>query len=1382
MARKRRSNNSNPNPRNNNNNNNNNNNKLNNILNNSGGGISNSSGQRGSGNIPRQPSPVLSPESNPQATKTPETFGPLNLGGLGVIGEEREQERVDEGWRTVGRKSSAANTESNVWLRLELADVCEEIEYWSTAVVGYVLGANPPHEVLSGFIKRIWGKFEYDNISFLQNGVFLVHFKSKEVQAKVVELGFPMFDTKPVVVKAWSPEVCLEKEMVSVVPTWIRLNGLALKFWGEGCLLKIASLVGVPIRLDAATSLKHRLGYARVLVEVPLGGKCVEEVSFYDELDQLQEIHVMCKGFGHEDMDCMKVVRRIWVPVRWPAVQAPPEPVVSQLVVPGPVATTNAQSIVPQHVVSQLVVSPVLNTPLPNLGWGASGTVMGPGGGQLVVSGQPGISLNAISFMEALNSTLHASMARLGSPSHKDLRWHLHKNNVGLWGVVETKVRISSFNKVVVCFASDWEIINNLQHHDGGRIWLMWRKAEFKVDVICKTEQLIHSKVTKLGSGKVFLFTVVYGSNSSTERDDLWEALASINSSLSWTVGGDFNFLMNPNERVGAPVKLHEIDPFRRCAQLCDLSDLKSTGVFFTGTNKQDGDNRVLSKLDRVLVNPRWLSLFPDAYVEFLPEGLYDHSPGLVHLMTSRRVGKASFMFFNMWTLVPEFLEIVQASWLVNVNGVPMFSVIEKLRRLKQPLKKLNGQSFSDIEQKAELALSFLKEVQCKVNAAPHDINLREMERTVRMDCVTLVEARNSFLSQKSKCAWVEGADTNTGFLHDCLRARRAYNKVIQIKCKEGILHTSPDGIELAFLKYYKALLGESSITSPVCQRIVASGPVQADEVRLAMFSIDNDKAPGPDGYTSLFYKRAWHIDFFVSGRLLKQLNATTISLIPKSDRPDSVLDFRPIACYNVLYKCLAKVICNRLGIILPKLLNRNQGAFVRGRLYNRKSASPRCLMKIDIRKAYDSHEWGFLGELLGALNFPVHFVNLIMQCVSTPCYSIVVNGNKVGDPLSPLLFAIWTEEDFRFHPLCKPLKLNHLCFADDLMELMIRGFLAFSDVSGLHMNVAKSNVFFNSVAPVVGALPFKYLGINISPKRLSVLECELLVEKIIKRIRGWGSRKLSYAGRLTLVQSVLQTLQSYWASVNYLWDGDAQYAQSPPIAWTQACQCKKYGAIGKLVWWRASNADKLWVQWPSTETSWSWRRISGIWGPDQLEYTIDRGYQWFHPNGATVAWSGLIWTSIVVPEHSFVCWLAMWGRLYTGARQQRLGISHEVECYMCGHDFEDNDHLFFNCCVSNKCLRLVIQWLDIQADWHDWKRLMRSRRITMFQRMVCFRAFCALVHHIWDVRNKCRLFHYVLSPKYVLNCIKWELKCRVGLVLGKLGNDDRAWLSRVGM
>ncbi|GJW51000.1 hypothetical protein Tco_0092351 [Tanacetum coccineum] len=68
-------------------------------------------------------------------------------------------------------------------------------------------------------------------------------------------------------------------------------------------------------------------------------------------------------------------------------------------------------------------------------------------------------------------------------------------------------------------------------------------------------------------------------------------------------------------------------------------------------------------------------------------------------------------------------------------------------------------------------------------------------------------------------------------------------------------------------------------------------------EVKNAMFDIEDSKAPGPDGYTARFYKSAWSIigkdvckaiqDFFVNGKLLGEVNATLISLVPKIQSPD---------------------------------------------------------------------------------------------------------------------------------------------------------------------------------------------------------------------------------------------------------------------------------------------------------------------------------------------------------------------------------------------------------------------------------------------------------------------------------------------------------------
>ncbi|KAK4382598.1 hypothetical protein Sango_2856900 [Sesamum angolense] len=117
--------------------------------------------------------------------------------------------------------------------------------------------------------------------------------------------------------------------------------------------------------------------------------------------------------------------------------------------------------------------------------------------------------------------------------------------------------------------------------------------------------------------------------------------------------------------------------------------------------------------------------------------------------------------------------------------------------------------------------------------------------------------------------------------------------------------------------------------------------PVTIDEVKTAFFDIEEDKAPGPDGFSSGFFKAAWPvvggevsnaiIDFFKTGRLLKQLNAILLTLIPKVRTPNSVADFRPISCCNVIYKVITKILVSRIREILELLISPSQNAFVPG-------------------------------------------------------------------------------------------------------------------------------------------------------------------------------------------------------------------------------------------------------------------------------------------------------------------------------------------------------------------------------------------------------------------------------------------------------------------
>nr|GFB58325.1 RNA-directed DNA polymerase, eukaryota, reverse transcriptase zinc-binding domain protein [Tanacetum cinerariifolium] len=360
---------------------------------------------------------------------------------------------------------------------------------------------------------------------------------------------------------------------------------------------------------------------------------------------------------------------------------------------------------------------------------------------------------------------------------------------------------------------------------------------------------------------------------------------------------------------------------------------------------------------------------------------------------------------------------------------------------------------------------------------------------------------------------------------------------------------------------------------------------VSNEEIKLALFDIDGNKAPGPDGFSSQFFKDSWSVvgddvckvvrDFFSNGKLLKEINATVISLVPKVAAPPKVSDYRPIACCNVVYKIISKVICNRLKGVLGFLVDDNQSAFIPSRQisdnimlsqelmrnYHRNRGLAKCAFKIDIEKAYDSMEWVFLSSSLKHFGFPKLMVKWIMNCIMTTSFTVNVNGDhtgffkgmrglRQGDPLSPYLFTFVIEvfnlvlrreidknPAFRYHWQCKELKLTHLCFADDLLlfcngdscsvAVLKNVISTFGGLSGLLPNFTKSTVFFGNVREVsrlrildimpfcVRSLPVRYLGVLLISKRLYVKDCHLLIDKARKRLLDWKNKSFSFAGRL---------------------------------------------------------------------------------------------------------------------------------------------------------------------------------------------------------------------------------------------------------------------------
>ena len=159
-----------------------------------------------------------------------------------------------------------------------------------------------------------------------------------------------------------------------------------------------------------------------------------------------------------------------------------------------------------------------------------------------------------------------------------------------------------------------------------------------------------------------------------------------------------------------------------------------------------------------------------------------------------------------------------------------------------------------------------------------------------------------------------------------------------------------------------------------------------------------------------MFFQNFWHIvktkiikaiiSFFHSGIMLRVVNHTIITLIPKIESPIQVKQFRPKSLCNVFYKIISKILANRLKNVLDNCIHKNQAAFAPGRqildnvilshkymhyLKNKRQGSRGFMvLKLDMSKAYDRVEWSFLEAIMAKMGFCDKWINWITACIST--------------------------------------------------------------------------------------------------------------------------------------------------------------------------------------------------------------------------------------------------------------------------------------------------------------------------------------------------------------------------------------------------------------
>ncbi|XP_062103957.1 uncharacterized protein LOC133815089 [Humulus lupulus] len=459
----------------------------------------------------------------------------------------------------------------------------------------------------------------------------------------------------------------------------------------------------------------------------------------------------------------------------------------------------------------------------------------------------------------------------------------------------------------------------------------------YTLDIRVCTSQFIHCFARATHMTGSFFITFVYGFNDVKLRDQLWLDIQELALKIdeAWMILGDYNEILHQNERVGKKTIMKPSLSLRDCMITCQMEELKYSGSFYTWKNKQRPEDRVYSKIDRAMVNMKWTDQYPNSEQFFFL--------------------KQPFRCFRMWKEASSYATKVSTNWNIVVSGTEMYKLVLKLKRLKQIFREINREGYHYIKKAEAQAKHCMLEIQESLHQDPLNESLIQQEVLAREEFNRLNRAYLLFLAQKSKDSWVMNGDENTAIFHASLKARRIQNRIFSIHTEKGTWVDTVDGVQRAFLEYYQNLLGtQLHSRRKVSQAIVDLGPgisevhsrmlletFTAQEVKDALFSIQGLKAPCPDGYSSFFYQDNWDLvgaevcstvlDFLTTGKILKVINATTITLIPKIKCPTKVSDFRPISCCNVLYKIASKMICARLRRVLLDLIAENQGGFVHG-------------------------------------------------------------------------------------------------------------------------------------------------------------------------------------------------------------------------------------------------------------------------------------------------------------------------------------------------------------------------------------------------------------------------------------------------------------------
>ncbi|GJS77073.1 RNA-directed DNA polymerase, eukaryota [Tanacetum coccineum] len=745
---------------------------------------------------------------------------------------------------------------------------------------------------------------------------------------------------------------------------------------------------------------------------------------------------------------------------------------------------------------------------------------------------------------------------------------------------------------------------------NSGGILCVWDPSSYRKKDVTVSDYFIMIRGVWLKTGCDLLIVSVYAPQELNEKKMLWDYLTHVINNWKGEViiMGDFNEVRCKSERFGSNFNVQGANVFNSFIVNAGLEEIPLGGCSFTWCHKSATK---MSKLDRFLISENLMITCPNFTATSLERYLSDHRPILLR-ESHFDYGPTPFRFFHSWFEMEGFNKLVEDAW----NEAPvdesnaMSNMMKKLKYLKQKIRDWNkGNMKSSKNIKAKLK-DDLKAVDDIIDNGEGNDEVVKLRMDVLKSIQDIDKIQSLDAAQKAKIKWSIEGDENSSFYHGVLNKKRSQLNIRGILV-DGTWVDNPQRVKNEFLHHFSkrfdkpaanraSLVMNFSKILSCDQQVELELEVSKDEVKRAVWDCGTDKAPGPDGFTFGFYRRFWKViendvfdavnHFFTYGDIPKGCNSSFIALIPKIPDANVVKDFRPISLIGSLYKIIAKILANRLVVVLGDIVNEVQSAFIADRqildgpfILNEvlqwcKSKKKQSLIfKVDFEKAYDSVRWDFLDEVLKKFGFGDKWCTWIQSCLRSSRGSIIINGSptaefqfhkglKQGDPLSPFLFILIMESlhlsfqrvvdarMFKGITLSSSLMLSHMFYADDVIfvgqwcddniNTLVQVLECFFHASGLHINMNKSKLMgvlvddekVKQAASKLGCLilkpPFSYLGSKVGGSMHRIQAWNEVVDRVYARLSKWKMKTLSIGGRLTLLKSVLGSMPIYHMSI----------------------------------------------------------------------------------------------------------------------------------------------------------------------------------------------------------------------------------------------------------